>query len=163
MEMSDWSSDVCSSDLPSNQPHSRHGASPCPWTPTPSPRRARVCLIRMEVCLWRWLFGNHSLLWGEVPVDGAWLSLWDLGPNTKGARKMMTTMPIAVHASEDGSKLLIWAWCLRRIAVGYASLWRMGMYLPFSSLVCVIVRQMLTTYRSKYISVSEIRPAVSIH
>ena len=105
------------------------------------------------------MFGDHSLLWGEVPVDGAWLSLWDLSPNTKGARKMMTTMPMAVHASEDGSKLSIWAWCLRQFAVGYASLWRMGTYLSFF-LACLRERQMLTTYRSKYISVSEIRPAV---
>ena len=35
------------------------------------------------------------------------LSLWDLGLNTEGARKMTTTMPIAVHPSEDESKLSI--------------------------------------------------------
>lgn len=35
------------------------------------------------------------------------LSLWDLGLNTEGPRKMTTTMPIAKHASEDGSKLSI--------------------------------------------------------
>ncbi|KIK05835.1 hypothetical protein K443DRAFT_327483 [Laccaria amethystina LaAM-08-1] len=35
------------------------------------------------------------------------LSLWDLGLNTEGTRKMTTTMPIAVHASEDASKLSI--------------------------------------------------------
>lgn len=37
---------------------------------------------------------------GEVLVDGAW---WDLDLNTEGARKMTTTMPFAVHVSEDGS------------------------------------------------------------
>ena len=69
--------------------------------------------------IWRWFSFMGG---GEAPFDGAWLLLWDLGLNTKGAQKMMMTMPILVHASEDGSKLSIWAWCLRRIAVGYMSL-----------------------------------------
>ena len=54
------------------------------------------------------MFGDRARPWGEVPVDGAWwVVVGDLGLNTMGARRMMTTMPIAVHASEDGSKLSI--------------------------------------------------------
>lgn len=51
------------------------------------------------------MLGDRARSWGEVPVDGAW---WDLDLNTEGAREMTTTMPFAVHASEDGAHLSIW-------------------------------------------------------
>jgi hypothetical protein len=41
---------------------------------------------------------------GFLLTEHGGLSLWDLGLNTEGARKVKTTMPIAVHASEDGGK-----------------------------------------------------------
>lgn len=44
-----------------------------------------------------------------VPVDGAWWVAAVVGFRSEcgGSRRMTTTMPIAVHTSEDGSKLSI--------------------------------------------------------
>jgi hypothetical protein len=148
----------------SNQPHSRHGAFPPDGLftcPRPLPARTRVfdpygaILVDededscSEIVL---VPGGRFLL-----TEHGGLSLWDLGLNTEGAHKMTMTTPIAVHASEDGSKLLILGVvpapdCRAsglRVVVG-------NRYVPS----CVMVRQMLMACRSMSISVSEIHPAV---
>ena len=80
---------------------------------------------------------------GRFPMteDGG-LSLWGLGLNTERARRMITTMPITVRASEDGSKLSILGvvpapdCCWLRVIVANG-------YVPVFS--CVVKQQMLTT------------------
>jgi hypothetical protein len=90
-------------------------------------------LMRLEVCLYmrmRTIVRRSCLfLGGRFLLAGhGGLSLWDLGLNTEGARKMKTTM----HASADGDESILGVVGLRV---------NVALDLCFFFLLAVVVRQ----------------------